>query len=115
MMGTDGYLYEHEVGVVNESESVYAESGPIQIGAGDNLMAVREVIPDELNQGDVELMFSTKLYPNGDETDFGPYSTANPTSVRFMGRQIKMKIKQNTPSVWRVGTMRLDAVAGGRR
>jgi len=115
MMGTDGYLYEHEVGVLNESESVYAESGPIQIGAGDNLMAVREVIPDELNQGEVELMFSTKLYPNGDETDFGPYSTANPTSVRFMGRQIKMKIKQNTPSVWRVGTMRLDAVAGGRR
>jgi hypothetical protein len=115
MMGVDGYLYEHEVGVVNTDVDVYAESGPIQIGAGDNLMAVREVIPDELNQGDVELMFSTKLYPNGDETDFGPYSTANPTSVRFMGRQIKMKIKQNTPSVWRVGTMRLDAVAGGRR
>ncbi len=115
MMGVDGYLYEHEIGLIQGDSEVFAESGPIQIGAGDNLMAVREVIPDELNQGDVDLIFSTRYYPNGDESEFGPYSTANPTSVRFTGRQIKMKIKQSTPSSWRVGTMRVDAVAGGRR
>lgn len=115
MMGLDGFLYEHEVGLVQNASDVYAESGPVQIGAGDNVMHVREVIPDELNQGDVELLFSTKFYPNGAGQDFGPYSTANPTPVRFTGRQIKMKIKQTTPDSWRVGTMRLDAVAGGRR
>lgn len=115
MMDLDGYLNEHEVGLIQDEEDVYAESGPIQIGAGDNIMHVREVIPDELNQGNVSLSFSTRLYPNGGEVDFGPFDTANPTAVRFTGRQVKMKIQQTTPVAWRVGTMRLDAVAGGRR
>ena len=114
MVGTDGFLYEHEVGLLNTG-NVYAESGPFQIAAGENIMSVRELIPDELNQGDVELTFSTRFYPNGDSTSFGPYSTANPTSVRFSGRQIKMKLQQSENTDWRVGTMRLDAVAGGRR
>jgi hypothetical protein len=114
MVGTDGFLYEHEVGLLNTGD-IYAESGPFQIAAGDNIMSVREVIPDELNQGNVDLTFSTRYYPNGEEQDFGPYSTANPTSARFSGRQIKMKIRQTDNTDWRVGTMRLDAVAGGRR
>jgi hypothetical protein len=78
-------------------------------------MSVREVIPDELNQGNVDLTFSTRYYPNGASEAHGPYSTANPTSARFSGRQIKMKIRQTENTDWRVGTMRLDAVAGGRR
>jgi hypothetical protein len=114
MVGTDGFLYEHEVGLLNTGD-IYAESGPFQIAAGDNIMSVREVIPDELNQGNVNLTFSTRYYPNGEEQDFGPYNTANPTSARFSGRQIKMKLKQTENTDWRVGTMRLDAVAGGRR
>jgi hypothetical protein len=115
MMGVDGFLYEHELGVIQDQVEVFAESGPIQIGAGDNVMSVTEVIPDELNQGDVDLSFTTKLYPNGVETSHGPYSTANPTSVRFTGRQVKMKLEQNRTTFWRVGTMRLNAVGGGRR
>jgi hypothetical protein len=114
MVGTDGFLYEHEVGLLNTGD-IYAESGPFQIAAGDNIMSVREVIPDELNQGNVNLTFSTRYYPNGEEQDFGPYNTANPTSARFSGRQIKMKLRQTENTDWRVGTMRLDAVAGGRR
>ena len=114
MVGVDGYLYEHEIGLANVGD-IYAESGPFQIAAGDNIMAVREVIPDELNQGDVALTFSTRFYPNGASESHGPYSTANPTSVRFSGRQIKMRLQQSKNADWRVGTMRLDAVAGGRR
>jgi hypothetical protein len=115
MVGVDGFLYEHEIGLINTSGDIYAESGPVQIAAGDNIISVREVIPDELNQGNVDLTFSTRYYPNGQEQDFGPYNTANPTSARFSGRQIKMKIRQSDNTDWRVGTMRLDAVAGGRR
>jgi hypothetical protein len=100
---------------VTTGESVFAESGPVQIGVGDNVMAVREVVPDELTQGDVSVSFSTKFYPNAVEYSHGPYSTANPTPVRFTGRQVKMKIEQERGVNWRVGTMRLDAVAGGRR
>jgi len=115
MVGTDGYLYEHEVGTSHDSSVLFAESGPVQIGNGDNIMAVKELIPDELTQGDVRVSFATKFYPNATEYDFGPYSMANPTSVRFTARQIKMKIEQVQPSNWRVGVMRIDAVAGGRR
>jgi hypothetical protein len=114
LVGLDGYVYDHDVGLTN-GETVFAESGPVQIGVGDNVMAVREVVPDELTQGDVSVSFSTKFYPNDTEYAHGPYSTANPTPVRFTGRQVKMKIEQERGANWRVGTMRLDAVAGGRR
>lgn len=114
LVSSDGYIYEHEYGLQGASD-VFVESGPIQLGAGDNVMMARELIPDELNQGDVQLSFATKFYPNATEYDHGPYSTANPTSVRFSGRQVKMKIEQAEKSDWRVGTMRLDVAPGGRR
>lgn len=115
LMSADGFLYEHEVGYEYDSETLFCESGPVQIGNGDSLMAVRELIPDELNQGDVTATFKTKFYPNGAESSFGPYSMANPTSVRFTARQVKMRIDSNGNNNWRVGTMRVDAVANGRR
>jgi len=115
IVGTDGYVYEHEVGVAHGGASIYAESGPVQIGNGDNIMAARELIPDELSQGAVQVSFATKFYPNATEYDHGPYSTANPTSVRFTARQVKMKVEQAQQTNWRVGIMRLEAVAGGRR
>lgn len=115
MTDTGGELYEHEVGVNYDGATVFAESGPIAIGVGDALMHVNELIPDEKTQGDVTATFKTRYYPQGDETSFGPYTMANPTSVRFNGRQIRMRVTGNTASDWRVGTMRLDARAGGRR
>jgi len=115
LVSTDGYIYEHEVGFNYDSESLFCESGPVQIGAGDNLMAVKELIPDELNQGDVTATFKTRLYPNGVESTHGPYSMSNPTSVRFTARQVKMRVQSNGNNNWRVGTMRIDAAQGGRR
>ena len=115
MVGADGYIYEHEVGYNYDSATLYCESGPLQIGNGDTLMAVKELIPDELNQGDVTATFKTKLYPNATESSHGPYSMANPTSVRFTARQVKMRINSNGNNNWRVGTMRIDAVPNGRR
>jgi hypothetical protein len=53
--------------------------------------------------------------PNGVETTHGTYSTANPTSVRFQGRQVRMKVEANQNADWRVGVMRLDARQGSRR
>jgi len=114
-ISVDGYLYEHEVGFDYDSAGLYCESGPIQIGNGDALMAVKELIPDELNQGDVTATFKTKFYPNGDESSHGPYSMSNPTSVRFTARQVKMRVDSNGNNNWRVGTMRVDAVPNGRR
>ena len=115
MVGTDGYIYEHEVGFEHGGASIYAESGPVQIGNGDNIMAMKELIPDEMNQGDTQISFATKFYPNAVEYDYGPYSMSNPTAIRVTARQIKMKIEQVVPTSWRVGVTRVDAVPGGRR
>jgi len=40
---------------------------------------------------------------------------ANPTSVRFTGRQVRMRVEGDRLADWRVGIMRLDAVAGSKR
>jgi hypothetical protein len=111
----DGVLYEHEVGFNYDSATPFAETGPIAIGQGDQIMHVTHLIPDEKTQGDVTAKFKTRSYPNAEETEYGPFSMANPTSVRFNGRQVRMRVEGNTSSDWRVGIMRLDAKAGGRR
>ena len=63
MVSADGYIYEHEVGFDYDSGSVYAESGPYEIGVGENIMSVRQVIPDEQTLGEVQISFKSRLYP----------------------------------------------------
>ena len=97
------------------SYSVFAETGPISLAAGDKVMKVTSLIPDEANQGDVTVTFKTRFYPNASESSFGPFSMANPTDVRFTGRQIRMRVEGNVNTDWRAGIMRIEAKAGGKR
>ena len=115
MVGTDGFIYDHEVGLNYSDALPYAESGPFQIGNGDQILYINEMIPDERNQGSVSATFKTRYYPTSEEATYGPYSLTQPTSVRFNGRQIKMRVTTTTPSDWRVGVQRLNAIPGGRR
>lgn len=110
----DGVIYNHESGHSRDNGDVFAESGPVQIGVGDNVLSARYLYPDEQTQGDVTVTFKTRFYPNGDQTTHGPYSMAEPTNVRFTGRQVAMRIN-GTGKNWRVGTMRVEGVAGGLR
>ena len=112
---TAGVAYDHETGLSHGGATVFAESGPISLGTGDNVMAVMELIPDEKTQGDVRAYFKTRFYPNDTQRQYGPYSMAAPTSVRFSGRQVQMRIEGAQLADWRVGIMRLDLVTGGRR
>lgn len=111
----DGYTYNHEIGLNYGGASVFAESGPISLGNGDNVMKATMLLPDERTQGDVTATFYTRFYPNETAETHGPYVMANPTPVRFTGRQIKMRVDGARQADWRVGVMRLDAVAGGKR
>ena len=120
LMDAAGAMYDHEVGLSYETssaqQSVFAESGPISIGNGDNIMQVTDLIPDEKTQGDVDVIFKSRYYPNDTEYTHGPYTPSSPTAVRFSGRQIRMRVEGDAPyAAWRVGTMRVDAKAGGRR
>jgi hypothetical protein len=78
-------------------------------------MQVTSLIPDERTQGQVQAVFKTRFHPNDVERSFGPYSMANPTSVRFTGRQVRMRVEATQLADWRVGVMRIDAAPGGRR
>lgn len=115
MVDSSGYIYEHEVGYAYDSASVYAESGPFEIGQGDSIMSVRQVIPDEQTLGEVQISFKTRFYPMDTEYTYGPYSAAIPTDVRFSGRQVKIRYTGAVAEDWRVGINRLEAVASGKR
>ncbi len=111
----DTDLYDHETGLNYDSGSIFCETGPISLGAGDQIARVTSVIPDEKTQGDVDLKFKTRFHPNNTETTHGPFNPSNPTSVRFSGRQIRMRVEGDQLAAWRVGAMRLDIKPGGRR
>lgn len=112
---TSGNLYDHEVGVNYDGASVFAESGPISMGGGERVMSVTEMYPDEATQGDVTITFKTRFHPNDTERTYGPYTMSNPTSMRFAGRQIRMRVEGNALADWRAGIPRLTAVSGGKR
>lgn len=115
MSDASGNLIEHEVGLNYDGATIYAESGPISIGNGDQIMSVKQLIPDELSLGDVSATFKTRFHPTDTERNYGPYSMANPTSVRFAGRQVRMRIEGAQLARWRAGTMRIEATARGGR
>lgn len=111
----DGVLYEHEVGYSYNGASPFAETGPISIGVGDNIASVTNLIPDERTQGEVKATFKTRFHPNDVERSYGPFTMSNPTSVRFSGRQIRMRVTGDVNDDWRVGIMRLDLKPRGLR
>lgn len=113
--GADGMAYDHEIGFAYDGAAPYAESGPISLGAGDQTLTAVELIPDEKTQGDTTVTFKTRFHPNDTEREYGPYTMANPTSVRFTGRQARMYVEGVTSSAWRVGVPRLDVRPGSRR
>lgn len=108
-------LLEHEVGFNYSGAPVYAETGPISLGNGDNLYSVNKLYPDEESQGGVDVTFRTRNYPNGPESDHGPYDLTSITSVRFTGRQVRMRVEGAQLFGWRVGVNRLDAYKRGIR
>lgn len=111
----DGVLYEHEIGYEYGGATPFAESGPISLGIGEQMLSAVELIPDERTQGQTQATFKTRFYPNDTERTYGPYSMANPTPVRFTGRQVRLRVEGLTASDWRVGVPRLDVRAGGSR
>ncbi len=115
----DGYVYEHECGWTADGSPLttqrFARCGPMEIGAGDQVMAARQVLPDEKTAGQVRLRFYGRYTPEGAETEHGPYVLKPYTDVRFTARQVGMRVEGVADDDWRVGTLRLEAVPGGGR
>lgn len=114
-----GEVYQHEIGEEYDGVLPYAESGPIKVDAGDQAFMVRRIIPDEETAGGVDLTLKARRYPNGAETEAGPYQASSPTSTRITGRQLRLKVQSrdggDEESTWRFGVPRLDIAMRGRR
>jgi len=94
----------------------FAETGPIEIGTGEQLMNVMNIIPDEGTLGDVRRTFYAANHPTDAETTHGPFTSAQPTNTRFQARQIRMKVEFPGGGDDRYGSDRLDlTMAGARR
>lgn len=108
-------IYNQETGMNHGGTKPYAETGPISLGAGDNVMRVTGLVSDELTFGEATFTFKTRFHPNDTERTYGPYSVANPKGVRMTGRQVRVKIEGDDLKDWRVGKQRLSVVQGGKR
>jgi hypothetical protein len=111
-----GVIYDHETGNTRSGASTpYLESGPVEIGQGDTVMRVQEIVPDDKTVGDVTASIYTALSPDGAETLNGPYTLTAFTNVRLTARQVRVRIVEAVATAWRVGVIRLGLIAGGKR
>lgn len=90
MFSSTAEMYQHEKNFDWNGGKPYAETGPIVLT--NEIVKVNTVIPDEDNKGNTQMLFKTRFYPNGDEYTYGPYQSGEPSSVRFSGRQFRMRI-----------------------
>lgn len=120
-MGSDNHLYRHEEGWLNAGaprlSTIYADSGALELGNGDLIADITQIIPDENTRGEVEVRFSTKFTPNGDEFQEGPFLVRPDgyTDARFSGRQAAMRIEPTIDDDFRIGRFRLDITTAGER
>jgi len=138
---TDGVTtyFEHETGVnqikAGSSTAIAAsiESGDFDIsmaqgggadlrGDGENIMKIRRVLPDFLQQtGDARVTLNLKNYPTDSQasSSLGPFTTTTSTTkidTRARARAISLKVDNtSTGQHWKLGTFRLDIQPDGRR
>jgi hypothetical protein len=118
LFDSSAVMYDHETGDARLGGIgflSYAESGPIELDNGDKMMRVQRVVPDDKTAGNVTASLYTSMYPDSTETLNGPYTLASPTSVRLTARQVRLRISEAASAAWRVGTVRLGVIPGGRR
>ncbi len=121
MAGTDGNLYNHETGVDDDLVAMndFISSGPVQIGDGNRIYDVLTLIPDVKKlTGNLKVTLLMRAYPqdNEEQVDVGVITaTTTRLDTDATGRQARLKFETDTlGSDWRMGTIRLDVVAGGQ-
>jgi hypothetical protein len=122
--GADNHIYEHEKGWTANGATrvgqIYAKSAPIELGQGDQVMSVRQILPDGCPNTPTctRVSFEVQQTPLGPATTYGPYTFSRPdgyADARFTGRQAEMTVEATQDAPFRFGRIRLDAVPGGGR
>jgi len=119
-----GNVFEHETNSLSSSTNIgnsvpYVQSGPIEISQGDRLVQVNKVIPDSesTTKPAISISFTGKQTPLGSEEDFGTatFNASGYQDTRFSARQISMKVTGETDQDFKIGNIRLDVTARGKR
>lgn len=137
--GTDGILYEHELGWDDNSVvpavgiNSFIESSQMSLGAGDNFMFLSKIIPDVTFDGSdsgapaAKFTLQTRSWPGEnygsvEENTVTRSATVpieqftNYHNVRLRGRSFAFKIESEDEGVgWRLGTPRVDIRPDGRK
>ena len=131
---TNGYLYEHEVGVNDDTLPMesYIQSADFDLGDGEQFMLTRRMIPDiNFNEStaanpEVTLQVRPKRFPGSAYMSSATYSQpviettidqyTEQVFVRARGRQMAFKVSSDDLGVqWQLGSVRLDVRQDGKR
>jgi len=111
-----GLVYSHEIGKTANGNPIMASltTAWFDVEDGDQLMVVKEIVPDFDDQvGPVLFDVTSRRYPNAIDT-LTTTHTSTPTTphmrMRAKGRQIKLALRSAvSPAFWRLGALRLKA------
>jgi len=124
-----GRVYAHEIGWladgVDRGAKVFAETGDIELGAGDQGMLVRAIVPDFEGQDQTQLhLFGTWEPEDAGFEDFGifPYTrTDGIIDALVETRALRLRIEGVSQAIpaqvagWTLGQIRLDVAPGSGR
>lgn len=114
-------LFEHESGWDAAGEPIvekrFVRSGPIELGDGESILEMRELISDEETSPGLRAIFVQKFGPTDNNVTYrGPYEVRPPiTPIRVTARQIELHLEALADEDFRFGRHRLEAVPGGKR
>jgi hypothetical protein len=121
MMSSTINVIDHERGSTRTGAGTpFIEGGPMQVDNGGRTVDIDELIPDESvggiqGLGSLSATLFTRMYPTDDEVTEGPFTLANPTTLRISARQVRVRVDEITAGDWRLGLLRLNAQPGSRR
>ena len=96
----------------------YAETGAMEIGDGQNITNITQMITDQTSgTNGLRFKFKTRLNPNTAETESSALEVSSDgyTDCRVQGRQFVWRLESGWDQDWEVGTIRADITAGGAR
>ena len=105
--------------VATEEHLCYAESGAIEIGSGNKMMSVSQIITDS-DAGNKGLRMKVTVQNTPDDSNplvKGAYDLTSDgyTDTRFTGRQALLRVESPFDQEWRFGEIRFDAAVSGER
>jgi hypothetical protein len=132
------YLYNHELGYLDDGAAMVSsiESSPIDIGDGDKFVSISRIIPDLTFNGSGANAPSVNITVRGGDFPGGTYAQSdvsgvtrtststtvpfeqytNKADIRVRGRTFALKVASTDADVrWRLGSPRIEVRQDGRR